>query len=124
MRAAKRPHKHKDPTNHDVWYLPYIGPRNQNVRSLCLCSLLGPYTKHIVGRILLGGGLQSQGQGPGRGLGPVSLGSESLGTRRGPSPIEESGLQEYIYIYMYMYMYICIYICISIYYGFSNLIPL
>ena len=29
----KRPHKHKDPTNHDFWYPPYLGPWNQNVSS-------------------------------------------------------------------------------------------
>ena len=34
---------HKDPTKHDFWHLPYIGPWNQNVRSLCLCGVLGPY---------------------------------------------------------------------------------
>ena len=38
----KRSHKHKDSTNHDNWYPPSIGPWNQNVRSLCLCGLLGP----------------------------------------------------------------------------------
>ena len=35
--------KHKDPTNYDSWYPPYIGPWKQKVRSLCLCGLLGPY---------------------------------------------------------------------------------
>ena len=40
--AIKRPHKHEAPTNHDFWYPPYIGPWNQNVRSLCLCGLLDP----------------------------------------------------------------------------------
>ena len=40
---AKRPQKHKDLTKHDSWYPPHIVPWNQNLRSLCLCGLLGPY---------------------------------------------------------------------------------
>ena len=40
--GPKRPHKYKDPTNQDVWYPQLLGPRNQNVRSLCLyCNI--PY---------------------------------------------------------------------------------
>ena len=42
VQGPKRPYKHKDPTNHDFWYPPCIGPWNQNIRSLCLCGLLGP----------------------------------------------------------------------------------
>ena len=45
--CPKRPHKHKDPTNHGFWYPPYIGPWNQNVRSSCLGGLLGPYDKNV-----------------------------------------------------------------------------
>ena len=33
---------HKDPAAHDFWYLLYIGPWNQNVRSSCLCGPFGP----------------------------------------------------------------------------------
>ena len=44
LRDPKRPHKHKDPTQHDSGYPPYSGPSNPNVRSLSLCHLLGPYT--------------------------------------------------------------------------------
>ena len=35
--------KHKHPTTHEFWYSPYIGPRNQNLRSFCVCGLLGPF---------------------------------------------------------------------------------
>ena len=41
--GLKRPHKHEHPTNHDNWYPPYLGPWNQNVRSLCLRGLWGLY---------------------------------------------------------------------------------
>ena len=40
--APKGPCKHNDPTNHDFWCPPHTRPCNQHVRSLCLCSLLGP----------------------------------------------------------------------------------
>ena len=40
----KRPHKHKDPTNHNFWHPPYTGPWNQNVRSLCLGGFSSPYS--------------------------------------------------------------------------------
>ena len=33
---------HKDSTKQEFWCPLYIGPWNQNVRSLCLCTLLGP----------------------------------------------------------------------------------
>ena len=39
--GPQRPHEHKDPTSHDFWYPPSLGPWNQNVRSLCLSVLLG-----------------------------------------------------------------------------------
>ena len=42
FKGPKRSCKHKDPANHDFWYLPSIGPWNQNVRSLRLGGLLGP----------------------------------------------------------------------------------
>ena len=42
-RAPKDHTTHKDPTNHDFWYAPDLEPWNQNVRSLCLCGLLGPF---------------------------------------------------------------------------------
>ena len=45
--GPRRPHKHKDPTTHSFWYLPYSGPWNQDVRSLCLHGLLGSY--HLEG---------------------------------------------------------------------------
>ena len=45
IRRSKSPHKHQDPTNHDFWNPPHIGPWKQNVRSLCLCGLLGPDTR-------------------------------------------------------------------------------
>ena len=45
MAEYSTEYKHKDPTNHGFWYPPYTGPWNQNVRSLCLCGLFGPY-KH------------------------------------------------------------------------------
>ena len=35
-KDIKRPHKHKDRTDHAFWYPPCIGPWNQHVRSLCL----------------------------------------------------------------------------------------
>ena len=41
--SSKRPHKHKDRTKHDFWYAPHTRTWNQNVRSLCLCGLVGPY---------------------------------------------------------------------------------
>ena len=31
--GATRPQKHKDPTNHDFWYPPHIGPRFVIMRS-------------------------------------------------------------------------------------------
>ena len=39
--GAKTPHKHENPAKHDFWYPPYIVPLTQNVRSFCLCGLLG-----------------------------------------------------------------------------------
>ena len=47
MVVAKNVHhelqKHKDPTRHDFWKSPYDGRQNQNIGSLCLRGLLGPY---------------------------------------------------------------------------------
>ena len=34
--------KKEDPTKHDFWNHPQIGPYSQDVGSLCLCGLLGP----------------------------------------------------------------------------------
>ena len=42
VEGPKRPHKHKDPTNHAFWYPPDAGSWNQNVRSLCFCDLWAP----------------------------------------------------------------------------------
>ena len=42
QKDIERPHKHKDPTKQYVWYPPDSGPWNQNVRSSCLCGLVGP----------------------------------------------------------------------------------
>ena len=45
LSRPKRPHEHKDPTNHGFWYPPiysYIGPWKQNVGSLCFCGVWGP----------------------------------------------------------------------------------
>ena len=39
--------KHKDPTARDFWYPPYVGPWHKNVRSLCLCGLLGPWVLSV-----------------------------------------------------------------------------
>ena len=41
LRARKNPDKQKDPTRHDFSYTPDTGPQNQDVRSFCLCGLLG-----------------------------------------------------------------------------------
>ena len=46
-------YKHKDPTNNDFWYPPYMGPWNQNVRSLCLRGLRGHYLRKCPFRGLL-----------------------------------------------------------------------
>ena len=45
IEGPKKSQKHKDPTNHDFWYPPCIGPWDQTVRSLCLCGPLGPWYK-------------------------------------------------------------------------------
>ena len=34
--------QHKDATKHESWYPPFTGLQNRNVRSSCLCGLLGP----------------------------------------------------------------------------------
>ena len=47
VEGSRKPRKRKDPTKPRFWYPPYIGPWNQNVRSLCLCGLLGPYCRTI-----------------------------------------------------------------------------
>ena len=36
--GSKKPHKHKDATNHGFWYLQCLGPQNQDVASLYLCG--------------------------------------------------------------------------------------
>ena len=41
--AELRPHKHNDPIKHEFWYPPCVGPWNQNVRSFCLCRMLGSW---------------------------------------------------------------------------------
>ena len=41
--GPKTPHQHEDPTNHNFLYLPYIGPWNQNVRSLFFTNLMKYY---------------------------------------------------------------------------------
>ena len=43
--GPKRPHKHKNPTNHVFQYPPCIGPWNQDVRSSCFPS----YGKSYIG---------------------------------------------------------------------------
>ena len=41
-------HEHKDSTNRSLRNPPCLGPRNQNVGSLCLCALSGPYIRKQV----------------------------------------------------------------------------
>ena len=41
-RLGAKKNEHEDPTNHDLLYSPYIGPWNQDVRSLYLGGPLGP----------------------------------------------------------------------------------
>ena len=42
IRGPARPHKHKEPTDRDLCYPPYVGPSNQNVRSVCLSCNWAP----------------------------------------------------------------------------------
>ena len=41
-QGPKRPRKHQDPAQPNVWNPPDIGPWNQHVGSFCLSGLLGP----------------------------------------------------------------------------------
>ena len=38
--GPQRPHRRKDPTQHDLWHPPFVGPWNQNAKSLCLRGLV------------------------------------------------------------------------------------
>ena len=48
--GPNRPQIHKNPTQLDFWYPPFVGPWNQDVRSLCLAGRFqGPVTSYDMG---------------------------------------------------------------------------